>query len=281
MTTSNGALATFAFLGAMVLGGGSIGCGSSPDEEAMDDTSASEITGTAKCPGYESKDCTCSESLFNCELPNEQPGRNRFLTLSGDNSWGLKSGAPMYDGASNLRGYVKSSKVEINFGQRKQINGNTMVFAFGAELTTGQAASSWIPEEDLDVGKLVRMPTVTARDPHHGDYATNFAILPGVPKHLVGLKVVRNSQSVDHEAASDYFERPGHEVYILYALPGNGGVANDAFPVGTKFNRSKGVKELFINLYEPKSTKVVGRMGFVYGHVNGRFGWIAREAIDG
>lgn len=250
-------------------------------EEAMEgvpDDEEESADATLRCPGWEHVDCVCKKTRFNCQLPNEQPGRNRFRTLTGDLYWGLEPGTPIYDGFGRRRGTVSDGQTRINFGQRKEIGGRRMVYAFAVRVAGAGTASSWIPESKLASAPLERMPTVAARNPGGGDYASRFVTRSGVPARYVGLKVVKNSAS-SNEAASDYFERPGGVVNLTYNLPGVGGVSTDTFPVGTGFRRNRNVKSLVINLYRPHGSVVVGHMRWVYGHVGSRYGWYPRAAL--
>ncbi|MDB4934311.1 MAG: hypothetical protein JWP87_1283 [Labilithrix sp.] len=120
-----------------------------------------------KCPGHYAGSCVCEGSPLNCELPNDQPGRNRYLPASfvaevqrrgGSFSelvdagrWELAPGTALHDGEGKVRGTFKStclsfagptgtalvkddSKVcaKINFGQIKNIkaDGDTAPHTF-------------------------------------------------------------------------------------------------------------------------------------------------------
>lgn len=183
----------------------------------------------------------------------------------------------MVDGAGNLRGYVASTKVKINFGGRKSIGPTTYVYAFATKLDLGYYASSWIPESALDHGPI-GMPSLNGKVPSGGDYQAVWTVTGGDPNLYGDLKVVKGSKS-NNEAASDYLLRTGNVINLLYNLPGMGGVSIDTFPQGVKFLRSKGVPELGIALYPKGSKQKVGVMKFIYGHIGERYGWIARDAL--
>jgi hypothetical protein len=115
-----------------------------------------------KCRGSYSGSCVCAGSPLNCELPNDQPGRNRYLPPSfvaevnrrglkfGDvleaGRWEVTPGSQIYDGQGNARGTFKNAClpfatatggelrkdtsrvcVQINFGQMKnmKVQGDT------------------------------------------------------------------------------------------------------------------------------------------------------------
>jgi hypothetical protein len=109
-----------------------------------------------KCPGHPAGSCVCEGSPLNCELPNSQPGRNRYLPpgfvadvqkrggsfseLVDAGRWEVAPGTALHDGEGVVRGVFKStcmsfagptgtalakddSKVcaKINFGQIKNM----------------------------------------------------------------------------------------------------------------------------------------------------------------
>ncbi len=233
-----------------------------------------------KCPGHAGIDCTCTTSLFNCELPNTQKGRNRFLTPTGGATWALTPGTELRDGAGNVRGIVPEAAVMINYGQRKTLRGQSgvptpHVYAFAVDNYT---KSGWIEEGRLAV-HVLDMPTVHTRNPN-SKTKVDYVVRPGVAGWLQGknYKVVPGSTAAN-EAATDYVDRGG-VVNLLYALPRAGGVSNDTIPVGSTFVRSADVEALYIPLYDFGVKKTNGKkLRFVYGHINGRFGWIAYDAL--
>ncbi len=217
---------------------------------------------------------------FNCRLPNgSSANANRYDNpRTGSDHWDIRAGSGLYDGLGNLRGTIRDASVKINFGQRKVINGRTFVYAFAVILSGGGGASGWMLQSAvLDAG-IRSMPTVNARNPGQGSYETDWVVTGGNPDLYGELKVAPNITE-GHVAASDYVVRAGNVVNVLYSLPGMGGVASDTLPLGVVFHRSHSVAEVQIALYLPARSTVVAHMTFIYGHVSGRFGWIARDAL--
>lgn len=91
---------------------------------------------TYACP-YGAKDCICRGSPFNCQFPNAQPGRNRYLppaamrairsmprsaktrrlhAIDRLGKWDVPEGTPIHDGLGFLRGTLRAS------GNRKSGN---------------------------------------------------------------------------------------------------------------------------------------------------------------
>lgn len=114
---------------------------------------------TWRCSQKTSRACVCEGSPLNCELPNDQPGRNRYLppskvnaiqTRGGDKAkmieeigkWEIARDTPIYDGTGHRRGDrvfgscyelvgtsgAASEKIDgktcvkINFGQKKTMS---------------------------------------------------------------------------------------------------------------------------------------------------------------
>ncbi|MBL8678086.1 MAG: hypothetical protein JNK05_02930 [Myxococcales bacterium] len=217
---------------------------------------------------------------FNCKHNNPRSANaNRYDNPeTGSDRWAIRDNTEMLDGLGGVRGVVRDSTVMINFGQRKELRGRTHVYAFAVGLRGGVHASGWVDQGAI-VGPIGRMPTANARNPGHGDYETDFVITGGDPGEFGTLKVRPNIRLDENVAATDYLARPGNVVNLLYNLPGLGGVATDTLPVGAPFRRSLGVLARDLPLYRPSSATQVRVMRFVYGHVNGRYGWIARDAI--
>lgn len=217
---------------------------------------------------------------FNCKHNNPRSDNaNRYDNPStGSDRWSIRDNTEMLDGLGGVRGVVRDGTVMINYGQRKQLRGRTHVYAFAVTLRGGTHASGWVDQASI-VGPIDRMPTANARNPGRGDYETDFMITGGDPGEFGTLKVRPNIRVDDNVAATDYLVRPGNVVNLLYNLPGLGGVATDTLPVGAPFRRSLGVLARDLPLYRPSSSAQVRVMRFVYGHVNGRYGWIARDAI--
>jgi hypothetical protein len=223
---------------------------------------------------------TDCDGPFNCRLPNgSSANANRYDNpRTGSDHWDIRAGSGLYDGVGNLRGIIRDGSVKINFGQRKVIGGRTFVYAFAVTLNGGTAASGWMLQSAVLDGNIRSMPTVNARNPGQGSYETEWVITGG-DVNLYGSLKVKPNVTESHVAASDYLRRTGDVVNVLYSLPGMGGVASDTLPLGVVFHRSHGVQEVNIALYRPAQATVVGHMTFIYGHVSGRFGWIARDAL--
>jgi hypothetical protein len=247
------------------------GCGVSDEDGDEPKTAEEESALQVACGGP-----------FNCKLPNpDGNGTNRATNHhDGTLNFPIVSNVHLRDGAGNVRGVVARRSVQVNYGQRKILAGSRHVYAFSTHLTSGLSASGWVREGALAQGNITYMPTVRGRDPGQGDYATTFTIVNGPLDTYRGLKVGQNIAPDGGVNATDYLGRTGGVVNLLYNLPGYGGVSTDSFPLGTQFHRSHGVSEVAIPLYHPESSVRVGHLNFVYGHVGGRYGWIARDALD-
>lgn len=248
-----------------------------PDELAVID---SELTrASVRCQGP-----------YNCTLPNPRPaneacgGRNRLRNpASADHGclFGVAPSAHLRDGNGNIRGVLADGKIKINYGQRKKVANVNHVYAFAARMQGGVFASGWVREGALDRGSLSFMPTVRARDPGQGFYQKLWLVTGGDPNRYGELKVAPNIPREANVKASDYLLRPGNVVNFLYSLPGVGGVSIDTVPSRSRhFRRAKGVAEVRVPLYHPNSSVRVGSMPFIYGRLGGRFGWIARDALE-
>lgn len=221
----------------------------------------------------------CDRSPYNCKLPAAHKDRNRIFNYATNSyDWPISANTALLDGLGNERGHVAESSVRINYGLRKHLHGVNHVYAFAAKLDTKLMASGWIKESAVKDGPITRMKTVALTDPGHGDYETVWTVTGGNNAEYEGLKVVKDWSDGGCNA-TDYLVRPGGFFNLLYNLPGSGGVAIDTFPLGVTFRRAKGVNQLDINLYNPGGTHVVDKMYFVYGHVGGRYGWVAKAAL--
>ncbi|NOU34110.1 MAG: hypothetical protein HOO96_39975 [Polyangiaceae bacterium] len=159
-------------------------------------------------------DCQCRGSLHNCRFPNKQPGGNRYLSaatvkklsdfkkshktarspstgkqtlvssddrkaynkiIEGDGVWPLAGETELFDGNHVKRGTISAStKVKINFGQRRQFSGQTYVYVTqmpfrDQEGRLRKSGSGWIlddPNEKLSGfaesarPEIDKMPTV-------------------------------------------------------------------------------------------------------------------------
>jgi hypothetical protein len=244
-----------------------LGCGQGAPDEG--EASGTESDAIRSCKGP-----------FDCKLPNHNAASTNRATdpANGTARWPILPGTVLYDGFGHPRAAVAENAVYLNYGQRKQIQGTTYVYAFATLLANGMHASGWIPEAKVvdDVARL--MPTVSARDPGSGDYSTTFLVTGGNPAAYGDLKVDPRFNG-PNDAAADYLVREGNVVNLLYNLPGVGGVSTDTFPIGAPFHRSRGVEAVAIPLYRPGGSSVVAHMTFVYGHVGSRHGWIAHAAL--
>jgi len=221
----------------------------------------------------------CDRSTYNCKLPAAKIDRNRIYNYANDSyDWPIAGGTELLNGLGDARGHVKDPAVKINYGNRKKINGVTQVYAFAAPLDTGIVASGWVKEAALADGPISRMKTVNGKNPGQGDYEATWTVTGGDNAAFAGLKVNPGYNGSD-ENATDYLLRNGGVVNLLYNLPGSGGVSTDTFPTGVKFKRAKGVLELETKLYKKGGTTVIKVMKFIYGHIGGRYGWIARDAL--
>jgi len=171
---------------------------------------------------------------------------------------------------------VSSRSILINFGQRKTLRGAAHVYAFAVALTSGQHVSGWVPQSAVDPD-IARMPTANAPNPNDGEYESDFVLTGGNLADYGSLKVIPGFTDTNG-AASDYLVRPGNVLNMLYNLPCMGGVSNDTLPLGARFRRAR-VEAHAIPLYRPGGQQVVDWLVFVYGQVNGRYGWIARDAL--
>ncbi|MFZ5788095.1 MAG: hypothetical protein ACOY3Y_16780 [Acidobacteriota bacterium] len=221
----------------------------------------------------------CDQSKYNCKLPAAPKDRNRiFNDATGSYDWPIAAGAHLRDGLGNVRGVVVDAAVKINYGLRKPLVGVNHVYAFAARLDTGLTASGWVRETALAHGPITRMPTVAHSSPGQGDYEADWTVTGGKPSAFGDLKVAPNFTG-SNVAATDYLLRPGNVVNLLYNLPGRGGVAVDTFPAGVGFKRARGVEQLEIKCYKPGGSTVQRLLPFIFGHIGGRYGWIARDAL--
>ncbi|HEV2146112.1 MAG TPA: hypothetical protein VGR37_01710 [Longimicrobiaceae bacterium] len=238
-----------------------------------------------------SADC---DGAYNCKLPNPypckdpaDPGANRLAHRynSEDCHFKIAANTVLYDGFGNARGTVTDAEVRINYGQRKRLpNGTVVVYVFAVGTTSG-AASGWVREADV-TESLAYMETVNATNPGNGDYAALWRLTGGPTpvRAFYDDMVLHNTHRPCSHLPKHYLLRPGNVVNLLYNLPGMGGVADDTYLVetGDVFRRSQGVLLRDIPFYHkdsPLNGEPFGYMQFMYGHVNGRYGWIARDAV--
>lgn len=214
------------------------------------------------------------------------------------------------DGFGEKRGEVTSSKLMVNYGQKKFINGKWHVYAFGGLMRKpdGQstAFAGWVPQSALKSRQVQQMGNVEA--PRAADMPGGRMVFKTLdeaakvtrrwPEH--GFSVIPTAYSMKNGGPADYLLRSEGMVNLCYALPGEGGVATDTFklrpggdPRGPiSFVRSK-VPARRIPVYElvkrdgkvvPVRLPATKDLRFVYGRVIGpdnrsRFGWIAEDLL--
>jgi len=296
--------------------------------------------------------CECRGSLYNCQFPNNQPGRNRYLppaairalrTVTGKKTrsaiienvgrWGIENGTIMYDGAGHARGTVSGGCydftggkivrddrnhpcVRINFGQLKKmkVDGSNdtkqYVYAFSTGITTKTgrgAASGWILAANVIEGAFKRYDTpprsggsatfaktdyvLKAATDYPGCNLANYDSTRCLPD-WAQLKVRPRSGPNVSEKARDYMLRDGNVVNLAYQTPLLGGAATDTFvalPDALGFERVRSTDSdrrtiLRISLFKTKDADAAGTtpvrtMTFVYGRVEGRYGWVASAAL--
>ncbi|MBA3670981.1 MAG: hypothetical protein H0W68_03020 [Gemmatimonadaceae bacterium] len=235
---------------------------------------------------------TC-DGAYNCALPNpyrcadpSDAGPNRVGHPSNlaDCRFLVKAGSVLYDGLGTARGTITVADTKINYGQRKTLNGASVVYAFSTNTTQG-AASGWVRVVDINES-MTFMGTADATNPGQGDYTATWRMTGGpLPaRTFYDGMVLHNDHRPCGHLPNHYMLRPGGVINTLYALPGEGGVSNDTYLVsGTGiFKRALGVSLHPIPVYEkdsPIGAAPFRYMDFMYGHVNGRYGWVAREAV--
>lgn len=217
--------------------------------------------------------------------------------------------------------------VEINYGQRRTMAGEDYVFAFSFNMTPADPAlgrfiaSGWIPIGHVLEGPpanntpsriIAAMPALSPNhnspDPRLGD-AQEYVVVGADPSlrqtaptdpalqswYLGNTAVDRKVRSVvpdyTHMQASDYFTRPVNEVYLSYALSGNGGVADDVIPVGAHFvainaqvnGSAPAALDVSMGVYPICSDTSDQQMHYRYGYVatpwGRRYGWMPTDVL--
>ena len=227
----------------------------------------------------------CVKSNFNCTLPDhayDNVDRNRFFTQTGNIKWSVAPNTVAVDGRGEPLGKVVS-QIEINYGQRKTINGVPHVYGFRMTLAGGVPASAFVPESAVK-GDTKRMPTVVHGNPGRGDGA-KYRITGGNPakfkdKQGRDLKISKNGTG--NLEANDYLVRPQGSVHMLYSVPGFqiGGLATDTIRAdrNVEFVRTRDVGSITVPTYSVSGVPGPD-MKFVYGRVGQRWGWIALDAL--
>jgi hypothetical protein len=275
------------------------------DDEALLETEMEAETETELEAESEMEDEAMLElemeaSPYNRKLPNPdarkcgESGANRvFNPALGACLFTIDEGAKILANDGTIRGHVHfpdaRREIMINYGQKKSIKVNRRgkatpcVYGFYVPMAGSvERVSGWIPLYHVKYEHrpiLQKMKSVTAKKPPGKCTGKPRKVTGGNPKAFGALKVVRKSTS-PNMAASDYLLRPGNMVNFLYALPGAGGVTTDTIRKNSaSFKQCKQVKAVSVPLYKFNSTKVVGKMKFIYGVIDGRYGWIAEKAL--
>ncbi len=208
----------------------------------------------------------------------------------------IREGAELIDGfTGQSRGKIKHRAVQINVGSRKIINGKMCSFAFNVVIGK-RGISGWIYEDDiLDTPLKEKYYADIALnlnpEPVLGDAPERYRIIKGDPAtwgEPHALKVRRNIPRKAHVAVTDYLAREDGTVYLLYALPFNGGFANDAV-IGDKgaiFIPDAGMPRVLMPVFLPRDPKpeeiedyrtntAHQTLEFVFGRIGSQRGWIA------
>ena len=220
----------------------------------------------------------------------------------------VKAGTALVDGADGSPRGTVSGHVQINYGQRKVINGQNYVYAFDATMKpTGAkpgdksvASSGWIREDAVTGPKahLVREMPQTDNPPQKDKLITVGGKRVADTRTIVGGHYDTHGKDVrvgipkggeGNLAPGDYMTRPGGVINLLSAVPGSGGVSTDTVKAGSHAFVLSDVKPRTIPLYvgdghghyhvDPNL-----KQEFVYGHIVGadgsrRYGWIASDAL--
>lgn len=255
-------------------------------------------------------------SAFNQRLPS-RPGLDDGNRL-GRTAAGVAKRFPIskvdgkrpsvFDGLGVKRGEVLSSGANINFGQKKFINGQWCVYVFSARMRgvdkKSYAFSGWVPQRAFKSKEVQRMGNVEparARDlpgpQAEMRFKTPSESVRAARRYEDGVyKVTRTVAKKSSEEPSDYLMQHDGIVNLLYALPGHGGVSNDTFKLDAhqpiRFVRAD-VPPQRVPVYEQVpdghgKLKSVPRpdkdMTFLYGRVvdargKSRFGWMAKDML--
>ncbi|HET8654015.1 MAG TPA: hypothetical protein VFL93_00680 [Longimicrobiaceae bacterium] len=280
---------------ALVLIGAASGCSEHQEPTAARLDSAQLAATTAP---------VCDGEL-NCTLPNPSPceaagaASTNFLTHPNDPAdctFEIRPQTVLHGGLGTPRGAITDAQVRIVYGQRKLLPDGRVNPADGLPQpthapesavyvsnvnTADGVASGWIYESDLRES-VAFMPTVAATDPGEGDYQTTWRFTGGTPEARAGYEgmVFR-----DGHTPNDYLLRPGGAMDMLYNLPGAGGASDETYLLDHQavFHRSKGVKVVYVPYYhagDAEGSSPAGTMGFMYGHVGDRYGWVSRDGAE-
>lgn len=245
-----------------------------------------EVTYEEEVAGAQEHLRTCypARNHYNCRPVNDCPDFRRVCEPRRD--WPIDPGTPLVDGLGGSMGTVVDPTVRINYGVRKELDGETLVYTWAVRVAEGGLRSGWIPESSVvHVGQLrAAMGSSRHRDPGQGDYETVRTVTGGDTARHASLKIQPN-ESRGGRNATDYLMRPGGVVNLLYSVPGRGlgGHSIDTFPTGVQFHRAQGVRQVVVPLYPAGSARAADALHFIYGWIHDgrqrRYGWMAEEAM--
>lgn len=218
----------------------------------------------------------------------------------------LKKGEhTLYDGTGIPRGIITENKVRLNYGQQKQINGESYYYVFSSKIALPNSkdqtgASGWMKASAIEEGNdpQYSAETVEKMQPPATPNATftKYEITGGDQQEIIGKDdkgnpiykygFLRNGEFVSYKvlprttdanvAATDYLKRSDDVVNLGFNVAG---VSNDTFRINGAnrpliFYRSSDKDATAnIDLYFPKDAthdgeQSIGKMIFVYGYVD-------------
>lgn len=217
----------------------------------------------------------------------------------------LKKGEhQLYDGTGIERGKITADSVRLNYGQQKQINGESFYYVFSSKIAMQNAkdqmgASGWMKASAIEDGNDPQYSAEVVEKmqppPTPGATFTKYEITGGNQQEISGKDkngnpvykygFMRNGEFVSYKvlpkqtvanvAATDYLKRSDDVVNLGFNVAG---VSNDTFRINGAnrpliFNRSSDKDATAnIDLYFPKDAthdgeQSIGKMIFVYGYV--------------
>lgn len=217
----------------------------------------------------------------------------------------LKKGEhQLYDGTGIARGKITAASVRLNYGQQKEINGESYYYVFSSKIAVGNVkdemgASGWIKASAIEEGNDPQYSAEVVEKmqppPTPGATFTKYEITGGDQQEISGKDEKGNpvykygfmqngefvsykvlpKQTVANVAATDYLKRSDDVVNLGFNVAG---VSNDTFRIKSAnrpliFNRSSDKDATAnIDLYFPKDAthdgeQSIGKMIFVYGYV--------------
>jgi cysteine-rich repeat protein len=233
--------------------------------------------------------CYPNQSPYNCHQPTKQCDP-RPRTARRDNPKSMCfpiigiGPVDLLDSTGRVLGRLTDTRVRLNFGVRRKINGTDMVMAFSAATNAG-ALTGWIPKDR--VGNLF-------------PYFFEAPLPPPPPGQLVprrikrdrwseqdkGLKTDPNYCNTDTGSAWHYLGRSNNTVNLVWNTPGLGSPTIEVYPnddPNLVFYESKAVGAIEVPLYDcTKSPPEKKRsLKFVYGRVgsDGLWGWMAEPNL--